>query len=112
MKQGEKNIPILLLVFYILWGWFFKNTIYSSPLVVYSFIIGFYLLFFLKLFKTDSSSYFNPWVLFYLYIILRYVLQGNLEFCCYWFVSLVVVITSYKEKTCEKSHLPAIICLP
>lgn len=102
MKQGKNNIQLPLLVFYILWGWFFKNTIYSSPLVVYSFIIGFYLLFFLKLFKTDSSGLLNPWVLFYVFIILRYVLQGNLEFCCYWFVSLVVVITSSKEKNYEK----------
>lgn len=102
MKQGEKNIPILLLVFYILWGWFFKNTIYSSPLVVYAFIIGFYLFSIVKSFKIDSNNLFNPWVIFYVYIILRFVLQGNLEFSCYWFVSLIIILISTREKIYEK----------
>ena len=98
MKQGNKNIPLLLLVFYILWGWFFKNTIYSSQLVVYTFIIGFYLFSIVKSFKIDSNNLLNPWVLFYFYIILRFVLQGNLEFSCYWFVSLVIILISTREK--------------
>ena len=71
--------------------------------MVYSFIIGFYCVFAFKLFQSSGQKiHLAPWLPFYSYIILRYILQGNIEFACYWFVAFVVVAISSSDNLTYK----------
>lgn len=104
MSEAKNNIPMFLLVFYVLWGWFFKNTIYQSAAIVYAFLLYFYYVSSKKMIDLMLGKYklLTPWLPFYIIIILRYILQGNFEPVCFWLISFVLITVSTKEDACNK----------
>lgn len=103
--QKVKDITLSFLVLYILWGWIFTKTVFASNMAVYACYLLLLLFFLLKFILKCKSLRFNVsavlWFPFYLYIIFRFLIKGEIESVSYWTISAIIVLLS---STCRMRH--------
>ena len=102
------NLLILYLLFYIFWGWIYRETIFESSLWVYLSFLGMLVLFSIntnpfnflgKVLQYDAST--TLLSLFFLYFSIAYFFQGNIEYASYWLICFLLLLQGYTNKIIE-----------